>query len=121
MNLLISAIISVPVAFIFFYLRQYYLRTSRELKRLDSLLKSPIYNHVSTTFIGRSSIKSFSLGDVHHFPEFIINSISEKMICDQFNDLQDNYGAAYLLLCQTSRYVPIDKRFDKKVLLLKVL
>ena len=29
------------------------------------------------------------------------------MIRDKFNDLQDNYGAAYLLLCQTSRYVPI--------------
>ena len=29
------------------------------------------------------------------------------MICDKFNDLQDNYGAAYLLLCQTSRNVPI--------------
>ena len=66
MNLLISAVITIPVAFTFFYLRQYYLRTSREVKRLDSLLKSPIYNHVSTTFIGRSSIKSFSLGDDHH-------------------------------------------------------
>ena len=66
MNLLISVVITVPVAFTFFYLRQYYLRTSREVKRLDSLLKSPIYNHVSTTFIGRSSIKSFSLGDDHH-------------------------------------------------------
>ena len=66
MNLLISVVITVPVAVTFFYLRQYYLRTARELKRLDSILKSPIYNHVSTTFIGRSSIKSFKLGNFRY-------------------------------------------------------
>ena len=57
-----SAIIAVPMVIFLVYMRGYYLRTAREVKRLDSILRSPIYNHISSTVMGRSSIKSFNLG-----------------------------------------------------------
>ena len=83
-----SAIITVPAAALLVYLRQYYIRTSREIKRLDSILRSPIYNHISSTVMGRSSIRAFKL---------------EEKLINQFNQLQDNQAGSFLLFCATSR------------------
>ena len=59
-----SAIIAVPMICMLIWLRSYYLRTAREVKRLDSILRSPIYNHISSTMNGRLSIRAFKLGFV---------------------------------------------------------
>ena len=83
-----SAIITIPVAILLIYLRQYYIRTSREIKRLDSILRSPIYNHISSTVTGRSSIKAFKL---------------EQKLINRFDELQDNQGGSFLLFCAASR------------------
>ena len=53
----------VPLAFLYFYIQRYYLRTSRELKRLDSVSRSPIYAHFQESLGGISTIRAYQQMD----------------------------------------------------------
>lgn len=44
-----SVLIAIPTILVFIWLRQYYLKTAREVKRLDGIMRSPMYNHVTNT------------------------------------------------------------------------
>ena len=59
-----NAVIVVPVGIYLVYQRQYYVSTGREIKRLESVSKSPIYNYVSETMSGRSVLKADKLDRV---------------------------------------------------------
>lgn len=52
-------ILIIPLAILYVLYQRYYLRTSRELKRLDSVSKSPIYAHFQETLGGISTIRAF--------------------------------------------------------------
>ncbi|KAK1994100.1 hypothetical protein LX36DRAFT_660894 [Colletotrichum falcatum] len=49
----------VPIVLIYYWIQRYYLRTSRELKRLDSVTKSPIYAHFQESLGGISTIRAY--------------------------------------------------------------
>ena len=49
----------IPLGFVYYSYQKYYIRTSRELKRLDSVSKSPIYAHFSETLGGTSTIRAY--------------------------------------------------------------
>lgn len=49
--LFISVII--PIGVIYFFVQRFYVSTSRQLKRLDAVSRSPIYSHFSETLTGR--------------------------------------------------------------------
>eukprot|EP00038_Savillea_parva_P030625 m.79033 g.79033 ORF g.79033 m.79033 type:complete len:1540 (+) comp9265_c0_seq4:864-5483(+) len=49
----------VPLGITFYLIQRYYVRTSRQLKRLESVSRSPIYSHFSETLSGVSSIKAY--------------------------------------------------------------
>ncbi|PGH18265.1 hypothetical protein AJ79_00604 [Helicocarpus griseus UAMH5409] len=49
----------IPLGAIYFAYQKYYLSTSRELKRLDSVSKSPIYAHFQETLGGISTIRAY--------------------------------------------------------------
>lgn len=53
------AVFIAPLGFLYLYYQQRYLRTSRELKRLDSVSKSPIYAHFQETLCGISTIRAY--------------------------------------------------------------
>lgn len=55
----VFAILIVPVGAIYYYIQRYYLRTSRELKRLDSVSKSPIYAHFQESLGGLTTIRAY--------------------------------------------------------------
>ncbi|KAF9207493.1 hypothetical protein BGZ49_000308 [Haplosporangium sp. Z 27] len=47
-----------PLAIMYVLIQSYYIRTSRQLKRIDSVSKSPIYQHFSETLAGVSTIRA---------------------------------------------------------------
>ncbi|ORX39512.1 hypothetical protein BCR36DRAFT_416970 [Piromyces finnis] len=49
----------VPLLIIYYFIQLLYRHTNRELKRLDALKRSPIYNHLSETINGLSTIRSY--------------------------------------------------------------
>ncbi|ODH26599.1 hypothetical protein ACO22_04525 [Paracoccidioides brasiliensis] len=56
-------IMIIPLGLVYFSYQRYYLSTSRELKRLDSVSKSPIYAHFQETLGGISTIRAFRQQD----------------------------------------------------------
>ncbi|RIA93900.1 ATP-binding cassette transporter 1 [Glomus cerebriforme] len=52
-------IVIIPMIFMYIYIQTYYLSTSRELKRLDSVTRSPIYAHFQETLGGLTTIRAY--------------------------------------------------------------
>jgi len=59
----------IPLGKIYHVMQQYYLRSSRELKRLDSISRSPIYAQFSETLAGTATIRAFDKQ-----PEFVASN-----------------------------------------------
>ena len=57
----IFAAVVFPVGILFFVIQRIYVSTSRQLKRLESNSKSPIYSHFGETLNGLSTIRAFNM------------------------------------------------------------
>lgn len=51
---------ALPLGFVYSYFQRFYLSTSRELKRLDSTSRSPIYSNFQETLYGVTSIRAYN-------------------------------------------------------------
>lgn len=77
----------IPIAVVYIFMQRLYVATSRQLKRLESVSRSPIYSHFGETVSGVQAIRAFSqeerfileserkvdLNQVCHYPSIIAN------------------------------------------------
>uniref|UniRef100_A0A8B9NGU6 Uncharacterized protein n=1 Tax=Accipiter nisus TaxID=211598 RepID=A0A8B9NGU6_9AVES len=53
------ALVIIPLSIFYYFVLRFYVSTSRQLRRLDSVTRSPIYSHFGETVSGLSVIRAF--------------------------------------------------------------
>lgn len=76
------------IAILFYFMRNFYLMSSRNLKRMEATTRSPIYSHLAATLNGLSTIRAFE---------------AEKILALEFDNHQDLNSAAYYLFIASAR------------------
>ncbi|CAG7784814.1 unnamed protein product [Allacma fusca] len=73
----------IPIIAVFFMLQKFYIATSRQLKRLESISRSPIYSHFGETVAGVASIRAFK--------------DEERFIWDSEDKMEQNQACQYCI------------------------
>ncbi|KAJ8960745.1 hypothetical protein NQ318_020038 [Aromia moschata] len=73
---------------VFYFLRRIYLKTSRSVKRLEGITRSPVFAHLNATLQGLPTIRSNG---------------AEQILVREFDKLQDVHSSAWFMFLYTSR------------------
>lgn len=76
------------IGLIFYVMREYYLMSSRNIKRVEAITRSPIYSHLSASLSGLSTIRAFE---------------AEKVLVREFDNHQDLHSSSFYLFISASR------------------
>ncbi|KAG5679349.1 hypothetical protein PVAND_008920 [Polypedilum vanderplanki] len=76
------------IAILFYFMRSFYLKSSRNIKRIDATTRSPIFSHLSATLNGLSTIRAFN---------------AEEILTKEFDSHQDLNSTAFYLFLGSSR------------------
>ncbi|OQS03052.1 ATP-binding Cassette (ABC) Superfamily [Thraustotheca clavata] len=71
-------ILFVPLIYAFYKLQEYYNLTSGELKRFDSISKSPVVNMISETINGLSTIRAFRLTETFSLHSRVVLDYNQR-------------------------------------------
>ncbi|KAL9971726.1 hypothetical protein ACROYT_G017928 [Oculina patagonica] len=82
----------VPLAVSVVCISKYYLKTSRELKRLESKCRSPVFSHFSETLNGLDTVRTRG---------------RQKDFVDQFHRYQDVYNQSYIMVMASGRWLGV--------------
>ncbi|KAH9518524.1 Multidrug resistance-associated protein 1 [Bulinus truncatus] len=69
----------VPLLIFYYFVQRFYVATSRQLKRLESVSRSPIYSHFGETITGAVTIRAFGLQDL--FIKESQNRVDKNQVC----------------------------------------
>nr|XP_044248878.1 probable multidrug resistance-associated protein lethal(2)03659 [Drosophila takahashii] len=72
---------------IFYKLRNFYLKTSRDLKRIEAISLSPVYSHLAASLTGLPTIRAFQ---------------AQRLLEKQFDNFQDLHSSARYMSISTS-------------------
>ncbi|KAM4606989.1 ATP-binding cassette sub-family C member 2 isoform 2-T2 [Polymixia lowei] len=70
-------IVIIPLAVVYYFVQRFYVATSRQLRRLDSVSRSPIYSHFGETVSGLSVIRAY--GHQERFLKHNEDTIDENL------------------------------------------
>ncbi|CAL9765942.1 unnamed protein product [Musa acuminata subsp. burmannicoides] len=79
-----TVILILPLIWLNIWYRGYYLATSRELTRLDSITKAPVIHHFSETILGVTTIRCFRKED--RFSQENLNRVNSSLRMDFHNN-----------------------------------
>ncbi|XP_050968338.1 multidrug resistance-associated protein 4 [Labeo rohita] len=82
----------LPLLIAFLFLRRYFLRTSRDVKRIESTTRSPVFSHLSSSLQGLWTIRAFK---------------AEERFQQAFDAHQDLHSEAWFLFLTTSRWFAV--------------
>ncbi|XP_033209998.1 probable multidrug resistance-associated protein lethal(2)03659 isoform X2 [Belonocnema kinseyi] len=76
------------IGIVFYYLRVFYLATSRSVKRLEGVTRSPVFGHLNATLQGMTTIRAFQ---------------AEEVLTKEFDHHQDLHSSAWFIFIASSR------------------
>ncbi|KAJ8389751.1 hypothetical protein AAFF_G00114570 [Aldrovandia affinis] len=82
----------LPLLIVFLILRRYFLQTSRDIKRLESTTRSPVFSHLSSSLQGLWTIRAFR---------------AERRFQETFDAHQNLHSEAWFLFLTTSRWFAV--------------
>ncbi|XP_046653460.1 multidrug resistance-associated protein 1-like isoform X4 [Daphnia pulicaria] len=71
--------VAVPIGVLYYWIQNVYVATSRQLKRLESVSRSPIYSHFGETLTGATVIRAY--GQEHRFIKESESRVDLNQIC----------------------------------------
>ncbi|KAK3829999.1 MAG: multi drug resistance-associated protein MRP [Linnemannia gamsii] len=113
-------IIILPFSFVYLWLQRYFLSTSREIRRLDSVSRSPVFAHFQETLGGISTIrayrqqKRFIDGNEHRLDQnlraFYPGIAGNRWLAFRLECLSSIiiFGSAFLSVVSLARHVAVD-------------
>ncbi|XP_015609770.1 probable multidrug resistance-associated protein lethal(2)03659 isoform X2 [Cephus cinctus] len=79
---------TVVIGIIFYFLRVIYLSTSRSVKRLEGITRSPVFGHLNATIQGLTTIRAFGASEI---------------LIKEFDNYQDLHSSAWYIFIASSR------------------
>ncbi|KAL9956611.1 hypothetical protein ACROYT_G038110 [Oculina patagonica] len=89
-------VVIVPLVVLVVYIARYYLKASRELKRLESICRSPVFSHISETLNGLDTIRTRG---------------RQKDFVEQFYRYQDTHSQACVMVVACIRWLGVRLNF----------
>ena len=77
------------LGFVFAFLRKFYMSSSRDIKRLEGISRSPVFSQLSTSLHGLTTIRAFS---------------AEAMLQQKFDRQQDLHTSAWFAFISSTRW-----------------
>ncbi|CAG9797144.1 unnamed protein product [Chironomus riparius] len=71
----------VPLMVVYYFIQRFYIATSRQLKRIESITRSPIYSHFGESVSGQSTIRAYD--------------VDKRFIVDSETRVDHNQAVAY--------------------------
>ncbi|CAH3112435.1 unnamed protein product [Porites lobata] len=81
---------AIPIVAFFLFIRNYYLKSAREIKRLEAMNRNPFYSHLSASIQGLTTIRAYT---------------EEERFRHQFHVYHDDHTASWFLFMTASRWL----------------